>query len=342
MGKIAPGYFLPSAAIVVPKNRISTFEARPAHVPQVGDLVYAKVTQLGQHQTLENKQGRCHILAEGARFIGVFGNRYAPDYYEGFVPKEFISDVDMLARSGIVGIVYEKNSNVVEPTKVQLLGYVTDKKNKVINTLDYCQITPRATVKQQHRAKMVLVVGTAMNSGKTEAASTCCWALSNLAHDVRASKITGTACLKDILRMQDLGASNVRDFSYFGLPSTYKISEQFLLKIFNDLDLKYANNPKNYWVVEIADGIFQRETALLLQSKDVQSRIHRLIFTAQDAAGAVGGVRTLKERFGLQPDAISGVCAGSPLSIREMESELKIPVFNSRDYNLQRLGKILR
>ncbi len=342
MGKIIPGYFLPSAAIVVPKNKISTFEADIERAPRVGDLVYAKVTHIGQHQSLENKQGRCHVLAEGARFIGVFGNRYAPDYYEGFVPEEFMSNVDLLARSGIVGIVSEKNAKAIEPTKVELLGYAIDRKNQVINTLNHCRILPKTPVKKEPRAKMILVIGTAMNAGKTEAASICCWALSNLAHEVRASKVTGTACLKDILRMQDLGASHVRDFSYFGWPSTYQMPEKFLLEIFNDLDLKYANNPKNYWVVEIADGIFQRETVLLLQSDDVRSRIHRLIFAAQDAAGAVAGVRILQERFGLQPDAISGVCAGSPLAIREMEGELEIPVFNSRDYNLQRLGSILK
>jgi hypothetical protein len=107
------------------------------------------------------------------------------------------------------------------------------------------------------------------------------------------------------------------------------LTEQELLGIFNQLDLKYANNPKNFWVVELADGVIQRETAMLLSSPEVASRIHRLIFCANDAFGAIGGLRTLKEKFNLIPDAISGICSSSPLHIRELSEFTNIPVFNS-------------
>ena len=29
--------------------------------------------------------------------------------------------------------------------------------------------------------------------------------------------------------------------------------------MFNDLDLRYANNPRNYWVVELADGVTEEQ-----------------------------------------------------------------------------------
>jgi hypothetical protein len=94
--------------------------------------------------------------------------------------------------------------------------------------------------------------------------------------------------------MEDNGASPVADFTFLGYPSTYMLEEKDLLHIFNSLDLKYANNTKNYWVVEIADGVLQRETAILLQSKDIRSRIHKLIFCANDTFGAIGGLKVLK------------------------------------------------
>ena len=65
-----------------------------------------------------------------------------------------------------------------------------------------------------------------MNSGKSTSATACCWALTNLGYDVRASKVTGTASLKDILHMQDAGASIVNDFTHFGFPSTYLLEEK--------------------------------------------------------------------------------------------------------------------
>ena len=61
----------------------------------------------------------------------------------------------------------------------------------------------------------------------------------------------------------------------------------------------------------------------------VQNRIHRLIFCANDAFGAIGGTRMLGDQFGLVPDAISGLCSSSPLHIRELQSIIDIPVFKS-------------
>jgi hypothetical protein len=119
------------------------------------------------------------------------------------------------------------------------------------------------------------------------------------------------------------------------------LEEPELLHIFNVLDLKYANNPKNFWVVEFADGIIQRETALLLLSEEVRSRIHRLIFCANDAFGAIGGLEILQDKYGLNPDAISGVCSSSPLHIREMSGFTTIPVFNSANPDQELLTDLL-
>ena len=137
------------------------------------------------------------------------------------------------------------------------------------------------------------------------------------------------------------GASHYSDFTYLGFPSTYMLPEEDLLNIFNRLDLKYANNPNNYWVVEFADGIIQRETAMLLSHSDVVSRIHKLILCANGAFGAIGGLRILKEQFGLEPDALSGVCSSSPLHIRELSKFTGVPVFNSVDVDLDQLSGIL-
>jgi hypothetical protein len=158
---------------------------------------------------------------------------------------------------------------------------------------------------------------------------------------VRASKVTGTASLKDILSMNDAGATHFSDFSFLGYPSTYLIEEAEAIGIFNTLDLKYANNKDNYWVVEFADGINQRETAMLLQSEEVRKRIHKLIFCAADSFGAIGGLEVLKKRFNLVPDAISGVCSSSPLHIKELSEYTDIPVFNSLNIKAEELYKIL-
>lgn len=338
--KIARGFIIPSAAFTLKPGQVRfySFLDKP---PQTGDVVYGVVSRIGQHSSLENVSGRIHDIHDGTKAIFVFGNRYAPDYYEGLVPDKMIEETDLLARSGMIGLVKTKNSLIKDPTKVKILGYVCDNAGRVLNTRDFSLVKPRKSVKKKPRSRMILVCGTSMNSGKSMAAAACCWALKSMGHNVRASKVTGTASLKDILHMNDAGATPYADFTYLGYPSTYMLDHEELLAVFNRLDLKYANNPKNFWVVEFADGVIQRETAILLSSPQVVDRIHKLIFCANDAFGAIGGLRTLAERFNLIPDAVSGVCSSSPLLVRELSEFTDIPVFNSAEAEIDRLGKIL-
>jgi hypothetical protein len=340
MHKITKGFILPSAAFTLKPAHIKYYN-NMNHVPQPGDVIYGQITRIGQHSTLENVSGRIHVVHNGSKAIFVYGHRYAPDYYEGFVPEDKSHEVDLLARSGIIGKIKTKNTLIKDPTRVRVLGYVCTADGQALNTRQYSLITPKIQDKKTPRSPMILVCGTSMNSGKSMAAVACCWVLSSMGYNVRASKVTGTASLKDILNMNDAGASHYTDFTLLGHPSTYMLESSLLLHIFNSLDLKYANNPKNFWVVEFADGIIQRETRVLLLTDEVRSRIHRLILCANDAFGAIGGLKILEEKFGMKPDAISGVCSSSPLHIRELSEFTDIPVFNSANPDQHLIANLL-
>lgn len=339
MKRIDKGFILPSAAFTIKRSQMKFYESLDK-LPEVGDLIYGQICRIGQHSTLENAYGRIHMIYDGTKATFVFGNRYAPDYYEGLIPGQVMEEVDLIARSGVVGVVKTKNSLIKDATKVRVLGYVCSEAGKVLNTREFPLIRPRSAIKKQPRAKMILVCGTSMNSGKSMAAAACCWALTSRGYKVRATKVTGTASLKDILLMNDAGASPYADFTYLGYPSTYLLPQDELLGIFNQLDLKYANNPKNFWVVELADGVIQRETEMLLNFPEVRSRIHKLIFCANDAFGAIGGLGTLSG-FGLKPDVLSGICSSSPLSVRELSAFTDIPVFSSAQPDTNGLAEVL-
>ncbi len=343
MSRILPGFILPSAAYGISHRLVKN--CRPLERnPRVGDLIYGRVKYLGEHSSLENKEGRIHMITDRSRAIFVFGNRYAPDYFEGRVPTDSsdVREVDLLARSGVVGVMKEKNSAVKDPTRIEVLGYIVAETGEPLNTRNYPVAVPKNPLnKDKPRAKMILHVGTSMNSGKSTSAIACCWALAAMGYAVRASKITGTASLKDILHMQDAGASLVSDFSYLGYPSTYMLEEDELVGIFESLDAKYGGNPKRYWVVELADGVMQRETAMLLRNEYLRSRIHRLVFSASDAFGAIGGLNVLKNEFSLVPNAISGRCTSSPLMIRELGERTEIPIYNNVLRDLKLLNELL-
>jgi hypothetical protein len=334
MKRITRNAIIPSAAYSVPHKLVKAFIQIPERVPQIGDLVYGEIVSLGFHTSLESISARIHTIHHRTRAVFVFGNRYAPDHYEGLVPEKPCSIVDMLARSGIVGEMKNHNELIASPTRVKILGYVCDQERNVVNTSSHVLIKPKRQERTGSGARIILCVGTAMNSGKSYAAAACCYALSAMEKRVRAAKITGTASLKDVLLMQDCGAQKVVDFTFFGHPSTYMLGEEELLGIFHSVDMKYGNNPRNYLVLEFADGIFQRETEMLLKHPLVQKRIHKLVLCASDAAGVSGGLGILRDTFSLVPDAISGVCSSSPLAIREIRSFSDIPILKSieRDY----------
>lgn len=338
--KLPEGYIIPSGLNAVPKGEFVYIDEYNKK-PEVGDVVYCKVARISQHVSLENKHGRIHSLYSGSRFIGVFGNRYAPDQFEAVVPKRKTKKVDLFSWGGLVGEVLNKNAVMREPTRVEIIGAVCNKEGKPLNTRNYKLVKPRNEVPKKPRAKLILVCGTAMNSGKSTTASAVIWALKTAGHTVRASKVTGTASLKDILKMNDAGAKHYSDFTYLGHPSTYLLDQEQLETIFNSLDLRYANNPQNYWVVEFADGINQRETAMLLQSELVRNRIDKFIFCAADTFGAIGGVEMLRSQFNLEPDAISGVCTRSPLFVEEIKDHINLPVLNNVEIDHKQIMKVL-
>lgn len=337
MKKIKSGFILPSAACNIKKNQIRFYDIKDKE-PEVGDLVYGKILHVGSHKSLENQHGRIHTVSEGTKAIFIFGNRYAPDAYEGVVPKCFTNEIEMLARSGIIGEMRVKNTNSPDCTKVHIFGYVCDEDGNVINTRNFVNI--KIKEEKPIKAKIILCVGSAMNSGKSLAAAKCCWALNAMGHNVNACKVTGTASLKDILLMEDCGAQNVADFTCLGYPSTYMLSEEEILNIFQTLDYKYASK-QGYWVVEFADGIFQRETEMLLKSDVVRSRIHKLIYCAHDATGAIGGIWVLKNKFDLNPDGLSGYFSSSPLAVNETKEYVNLPYFDSMKNDLNEISKII-
>ena len=341
MQKIKSSCIVSSAAFSVKKSIIKQYDSFNKKPPVVGDLVFGEVSAIGHHRLVESKSGRLHTLNVGTRAIFVFGNRYAPDQFEGIVPHSSQEFVELFSQGGVVGEVKTQNQMVGVTTKIKVLGYVCDNESKIINTTDYVLISSKNSARNKKGAKIILCIGTTMNSGKTHAAAACCYAISSMGKSVRAAKITGTASLKDILLMNDCGAEYVADFTYFGYPSTYLMDKSQLFNMFHTFDMKYGNNPMNYIVIEFADGIFQRETAMLLKMPEVRERISKLVFCAPDSTAVFGGIHALRDKFGLIPDAISGLCSSSPLAVREIKEFTDIPILQSMEKDYKKIYSIV-
>ena len=75
---------------------------RAGRRPEAGDLILARVTQLGQHRRIENVHGRRGDLYVGDEIIVAYGNRYAPDQFEAVVPAD-LGRVQLVAGGGVAG-----------------------------------------------------------------------------------------------------------------------------------------------------------------------------------------------------------------------------------------------
>ncbi|MCA9749958.1 MAG: hypothetical protein KC414_12690, partial [Romboutsia sp.] len=151
-----------------------------------------------------------------------------------------------------------------------------------------------------------------------------------------------TAAKKDIFLMRTAGAVEVCDFSDFGYPSTYLLPENELFSLFWNI-YNYLNNrceQGGYIVLEIADGIFQKEAEMLLSNLDVKSSIDYLVFSCCDSLSAVAGIERIENKFGMKVAAISGPAANSQLGLKEIAKFSKdVPAFNNMILDVQTIAE---
>lgn len=293
---------------------------QPTAEPRIGDLLAAEVVALGKHSMVENVSGVTLNIFPGDRIIGAFGYRYATDQFEGVTPAAWGEQCDLLSIGGVCGEVVSAHSAMGAPTRLRILGAVCNDQGQPLNLRRFARTTPRGLPAGQ----VILVVGTSMNSGKTTTVGTLARSLSRAGFRVAAAKVTGTAAGKDGRFFASCGASPVIDFTHCGLPSTAMLEREELLHIYHDLLGRLAVTRPDYTIVEIADGIFQRETRMLLESPALQASVDHLFFAAGDSLGAECGVRRLSAA-GWPLRAVAGLVTASPLASREVEAETGVP-----------------
>lgn len=283
-----------------------------ARVPRVGDLILARVDKLGQHRHLELACGRRARLYEGDEIVLAYGNRYAPDQFEAEVPSD-LGPCHMVAGGGVAARVITRHDKMRSATVVQPLGLLGDRSGRPLNLADFALDAPRT---DGRRAFTVAVVGTSMNAGKTETASNLIRGFASAGLRVGAAKVTGTGAGCDVWMMVDAGAQRVLDFTDVGLPSTYLAEPREVERVMGTLlDVLYASGV-DVVVFEVADGLYQRETAQLLKSQAFARAVDAVVFAAGDAMGSAGGVQSLRA-MGLPVVAASGLLTASPLAMRE-------------------------
>ncbi|WP_216699225.1 DUF1611 domain-containing protein [Arthrobacter sp. H14] len=304
------------------------YDVQPKAAPQAGDVVLARVTELGKHTKLESPASRRQTMFLGDEILVAYGNRYAPDQFLAVVPDD-LQPCHLVAGGGLAGTVLEQHAAIDKPTAIEPIGLLS-RHGKVVNLQDAAPHQIHSSSQLPGRPPVIAVLGTSMNSGKSTTLGCLVKGLTTAGLNVSAGKATGTGAGNDPRLFTDGGATKVLDFTDFGYPTTFKLDYETVRGLLTSMIDALTFSATDVVVIEIADGVYQGETSRLLSDPVFHDAVDHVIFSAADALGAAGGLQVLRES-GVNVAAVSGLLTASPLAAKEAASVLDTPVIDTFD-----------
>jgi hypothetical protein len=259
---------------------------------------------------------------------GVLGERQALKGFVGSIPEHIAPGdiLNILNMGGVIGQCNSANADFGHALRVRVLGVVVVD-GKPANLLRYA-VPRKASLPKS--APLVLVSGTCMNAGKTTAACEIIRVLTGRGYQLAGAKLAGVATQRDLLNMQDYGASAAMSFSDAGLPSTTHTDDcvvpaaKGILAALNGLD-------PDAIVVEFGDGIMGHYGVdLLLVDRELMSHVKAHVLCANDLVAAWGGLLFMGQ-FGLQVDCITGPATDNSAGIDYVQQRMGTRAVNARE-----------
>jgi hypothetical protein len=294
----------------------------PARAPWAGDLVVARVTAIAEHDHIEDPRGRKVRVYPGDLIVGAYGNRYATDVFEGYVPTG--PRTHLLTAGGLIGTVTASHDAHAEPTSLEVIGSLTLGGHSC-SLEDFVRPVPPSA---DPVPRTVVVVGSGMNAGKTTTVASIVRGLVIGGLAAGAGKVTGSGSGKDRWAYADAGACALADFLDFGMASTFGYPLERLGSTMVAIRDALGSDGAEVAVLEIADGLLQPETAWLVER--LPGFADAVVFAATDALSARAGVDVLRG-LGLPVRAVSGLVTRSPLASREASTATLLPVVSPVD-----------
>ena len=286
-----------------------------------------------RYNTLELTSGRMAQIKRGDVIVGALGHRKALFGYSGHLPDRLApGDVlQLLNLGGVLGVCDSANPNHGRPFDCRVLGVV----------LEFPYLGERIGVPARVAGlpvndpspldlggiPVVAFAGTCMNSGKTAAACAVVSRFRQLGLTVDAFKATGVALQRDILVMEDAGARHTGIFSDHGVVCTTSENAPGLTR---KLLLTLAAEAPDAIVFELGDGLLGAYgVEAILMDAEVRRALSAVVLCANDPVGAWGGVKLLRERFQLEPAAVTGPATDNQVGIEIIHQQLKVPAANA-------------
>jgi hypothetical protein len=186
---------------------------------------------------------------------------------------------------------------------------------------------------------VVALVGSCMNCGKTAAACTLVRHLTHGGLTVDGLKATGVSLRRDVLAMEDAGARATGIFTDLGIVSTTPANAPAAMRT---LVTRLAAGRPDAIVAELGDGLLGAYgVAAILDDPQVRKAMTAVVLAANDPVAAWGGVRMLREHFGIEPVAVTGPATDNIAGTRIIEEVVGVPAINARTEG-ERLSALVR
>jgi hypothetical protein len=294
---------------------------------RTGDiLIVEALEEKSVYDQIELITGRMAKIGKGDVIAGTVGSRRALKGFVGHAPASVRvgETVHILNLGGVIGICTSANRDFGEPLKSKVLG-IAVRDGRPINIGDGA-IPPAATLRCEK--PIIMVAGTCMNSGKTRAACEIIQRLHQRGYRIGALKVSGVACLKDTLNMEDHGAIDSLSFLDAGHPSTAGFDD--LVPMAKGLINEIARKPIDAVVIEMGDGIIGGYgVASIYKDREIMAATRVHVMCANDLVAA-WGAREQARMLGRAIDVMSGPATDNDVGERYVEDELKIPAANAR------------
>lgn len=304
--------------------------------PQSGDLVLARVERIGSMHSLQLTDGRRSALFVGNEIVAVYGNRCGAGNVDATVPHN-LDACELVADAGIAGQMNSSRHGANARTRIVPLGMITDSSGTTLNLERY---RLPALASADVCPSVIAVVGATVTSGRTSIATWLIRGLVESGLQVGAARVTGTG--GDIKLMQEAGASPVLDIADAGLASTCRADSATLERSARVLMGHLAAAAVDVIVVEFADDLTQRETGVLLTSREFAPLLTGVVYGESDAMRATDGIAWLRQH-GLHSLCVASTATMSRAAIRGARDATGLPVLSlnelgSAEIALQLLG----
>src|ERR1700688_2065139 len=296
-------------------------------------LVVEVLNNKANYNTLELISGRMAKVVRGDIVVGALGHRKALFGYSGHIPATLKPGdiVQMLNIGGVLGICDSATQDKGKPFDCKVVGTVLTfpylgERIGVPAKGGYKSLDYDATLNARG-VPVVALAGTCMEAGKTAAASAIIARMRHRGLTVDAFKATGVSLRRDILAFEDSGARRTMIFTDLGIVTTTAKSGPALTRT---MLTEMAGGQPDVIVFELGDGLLGTYgVESILRQPDIKTALTAVVLSANDPVAAWGGVKLLRERFGIEPAVVTGPATDNQVGVEIIRDQMQVPAVNA-------------